>query len=181
MGKRRPFSLWHWAVPAAAALTIFAPLPALAQPSDTAVKAAFLSKFPTYVIWPDSAGGALNLCVIGSDPFGRLIDEAVRGQQAGGRPLQLRKVADASGAEGCHVAFVQGSAASGTAALLNGLRNRPVLTVTDGRSGGPQGIIHFVIQDGRVRFHIDNAQAAQRRLAISSRLLGLALSVKGRR
>ncbi|HZG08400.1 MAG TPA: YfiR family protein [Allosphingosinicella sp.] len=166
---------------AAAAALVCAFSPAAAQPSDVAVKAAFLSKFPSYVAWPGVGGGSLNLCVIGTDPFGRLLDDAVRGQQVGGRPLQLRKVADVHGADDCQIAFVQGSAAAGTTALLNGLRNKPVLTVTDGRSGGPQGMIHFVIHDGRVRFHINNAQAAQHRLAISSRLLGLALSVKGRR
>jgi hypothetical protein len=166
---------------AAAAALACAAAPAAAQPSDVAVKAAFLSKFPSYVAWPGGGGGPLNLCVIGSDPFGRLLDDAVRGQQIGGRSLQLRKMADVQGADDCHIAFVQGSAAGGTAALLNGLRSKPVLTVTDARSGGAQGMIHFVISNGRVRFHIDNGQAAQNRLAISSRLLGLALSVKGRR
>ena len=40
-------------------------------------------------------------------------------------------------------------------------------------------MIHFVIDDDRVRFHIDLQAASRSRLSISSRLLNLALSVRG--
>jgi hypothetical protein len=147
-----------------------------------AVKAAFLSKFGSYVGWPGTAGaGPINLCLVGSDPFGRFIEDAVRGQQVGGRPLRLQRLASAEGAGGCHIAFVQGSSPVATGAMLQSLRGKPVLTVTDSRGGGQQGMVHFVIHQGRVRFHIDDAGAAQSRLSISSRLLGLAVSVKQRR
>ena len=52
------------------------------------------------------------------------------------------------------------------------------MTVTDGASSGPRGIIHFVVVGGRVRFFIDQASAERRRLSISSRLLALALGVR---
>ena len=156
--------------------------PAAAQPSDLAVKAAFLPKFGSYVTWPSRRGGApLTLCVIGSDPFGRMIDAASAREQNAGRPVRLRRIEGPDGADGCHVAFVQGSAGRGTAAMLQGLSRKPVLTVTDERSGTSRGMIHFVVQEGRVRFHIDQAAAAEAGLAMNSRLLALALSVKGRR
>jgi hypothetical protein len=41
-------------------------------------------------------------------------------------------------------------------------------------------MIHFVIHQGRVRFNIDEAQAARSGVAISSRLLSLALTVRQR-
>jgi hypothetical protein len=46
--------------------------------------------------------------------------------------------------------------------------------------GPARGMIHFTLQGGRVRFHIDDDMAARSNLAISARLLGLALSVKPR-
>jgi hypothetical protein len=52
-----------------------------------------------------------------------------------------------------------------------------VLTVT-GAADAARGIIHFVVTGGRVRFFIDQSAAAQRGLAISSRLLALAVGVK---
>jgi hypothetical protein len=41
-------------------------------------------------------------------------------------------------------------------------------------------MIHFVIASNRVRFHIDKSAAERARLQISSRLLNLALDVRGR-
>ena len=156
--------------------------PAAAQPTETAVKAAFLPKFGGYVGWPAPArpapGAPFTLCVVGSDPFGRSIDDAARGLRIAGRGVQVRRLAGAAGAGGCHVAFVQGNGAASTAALLQELQGKPVLTVTDARAGPHQGMVHFVVAQGRVRFHIDEAAAQRSGLSINSRLLGIALSVK---
>lgn len=161
-----------------ALLSLASPAPAAAPPSDLAVKAAFLTKFPAYVAWPAAArprpGAPLNICLVGGDPFGRLIDDAARGQQVDGHPLQVRRLDAPGQAGGCHVAFVQGR----TPALLQGLQGRPVLTVTDARAGAQGGMIHFVIHQGRVRFNIDEAQASRNGVGISSRLLGIALTVR---
>jgi hypothetical protein len=180
MAKRGAFSFLGG--PGAAALLVLIAAPASAQPSDVAVKAAFLPKFGAYVAWPSAArpgaGESFELCVLGSDPFGRMIDEAARGQQVGGRPVQVRRLTGVAAAGGCHLAFVQGTAQSGTASMLQALQSKPVLTVTDERTGGQAGMIHFVIHQGRVRFTIDEAAAARSGLSINSRLLGIALSVK---
>ena len=162
-----------------AGLALFAlPAPAAAPPSDVAVKAAFLTKFPAYVAWPPAArprpGAPLQICILGGDPFGRVLDEAARGQQIDGHPLQIRRLGAPGAAGGCHVAFVQGNAP----ALFQGLQGKPVLTVTDAGARGRSGMIHFVIHQGRVRFNIDEAQAARSGVGISSRLLGIALTVR---
>lgn len=160
----------------------FAPAPARAQPSEQAVKAAFLTKFPRYVEWPQQArSGPVQLCILGSDPFGRLIDEAATGQSLDQRPFAVRRIESAAASAGCHLVFVRGSTSGATAQLLASLKGKPVLTVTDSRDGGARGIIHFAPRGGRVGFHIDAAQAARGNLAISSRLLGLATSVVQRR
>lgn len=162
-------------LPAALALLAW-PAPAAAPPSDLAVKAAFLTKFPAYVAWPAGArprpGRPVQICLVGGDPFGRLLDEAARGQQIDGHPLQVRRLDTAGQATGCHIAYVHGGA--------SGLEGRPVLTVTDARGGAQGGMIHFVIHQGRVRFNIDQTQAARSGVEISSRLLSLALTVRQR-
>ncbi|HEY1604389.1 MAG TPA: YfiR family protein [Allosphingosinicella sp.] len=177
----RTFGL-RWAAAALAALALPCASPAAAQPSETAVKAAFLTKFPAYVDWPASPRMAPNapiiLCILGNDPFGRTIDEAVRGQQVDGHPIALRRMAGAPGAEACRIAFVDGNGAHGTADMLRALQGRPVLTVTDGRDGPERGMIHFVVDGGRVRFHIDRAAAESCGLTLSARLLAIALSVR---
>lgn len=158
---------------------------ARAQPTAAAVKAAFLPKFPRYVQWPAGAHPGprqpFTLCVIGRDPFGGQLDRAAASEVIDGRAVAVRRIATPDGAAGCHLAFVQGRNQSDTARFLLALRNRPILTVTDGAAGPQRGIIHFTVAAGRVRFFIDDAEAAERGLSISSRLLALALGVRQRR
>jgi hypothetical protein len=151
--------------------------PARARVSEAAVKAAFLPKIARYVDWPPrtlAPGASLQICIVGNDPFGSLIDEAVAGQAVGDHAISVRR---AGGLDGCHVAYMRGSVAPRALGLLKG---RPVLTVTDSRDGPTRGMIHFALKNGRVSFHIDDAQAADAGLGISSRLLAIALSVRAR-
>ena len=150
---------------------------------ELAVKAAFLPKFAPYVSWPPQAlpspESPIQLCILGSDPFAALLDEGAAGLLVEQRPIVVRRTESAAGAAGCHIAFV--SASPKRAEALKALRGLPVLTVTDGRSGpADHGMIHFVLQAGRVRFSIDDAMAAQSNLTISAKLLSLAVSVKPR-
>jgi hypothetical protein len=166
------------------ALALVAPGAAVAQPSEGAVKAAFLPRFARYVTWPVSAIPAGSepfvLCLIGGDPFGSAIDDAARSQSIDGRRIVVRRLSSTSGAGGCQIAFVTGTRGQPVGQILAGLAGKPILTVTDSSNGGQRGMIHFTMVNDRVRFFIDEAQAAQRGLSISSRLLALAVGVRQR-
>ena len=151
--------------------------PASAQPTDTAVEAAFIPRFARYVTWPPAAtpkgADPFVLCVIGADPFGAALDDSARSQLIDGRRITVRRMDFPAGTDNCQIAFVSGGRSSAALAALAG---KPVLTVTN--TGSARGIIHFIIADGRVRFFIDQSAATQRGLVISSRLLALAIGVK---
>ena len=150
-----------------------------------AVQAIFLPRFARYVAWPagrrPAAGAPFQLCVIGHDPFGPLLDRAAAVQQIDGHGVTVRRLPDERSAETCHLAFVQGRQPADTGRLLLALGSRPVLTITDARAGPQRGMIHFTIISGRVRFFINEAEATRRGLTISSRLLALAAGVTQRR
>lgn len=55
-----------------------------------------------------------------------------------------------------------------------------MLTVTD-QAEGAGGIVNFVLRENRVRFTIDPRAAAENGLAISSKLLSLALDARAGR
>jgi hypothetical protein len=172
-------------VPLLAAALLATPAPAAAQASELAAKAAFIPRFGRYVSWPAAAQPGPRqpyvLCVVGRDPFGRSLDRAAARQQIDGRGIVVQRFASLEGTQGCHIAYVRGATAPDTERMLLALRERPVLTVTDSRAGPPRGIIHFTVAAGRVRFFIDEAEASARGIAISSRLLALALGVRQRR
>lgn len=170
---------WTARIAAALAAALALGAPAKAGSSlETAIKATYLYKFAPFVGWPEGgapAGGAFTLCVIGSDPFGPVLDSAVAGQSVDGRPIIVRRLEGARGGAGCQILYAGGSAQTASEAIRT-VRGAPVLTVAEGQSSG--AVIGFVVRDQRVRFVIDLHAAAENNLRISSKLLSLALEVQ---
>lgn len=152
---------------------------------EYAVKATYLYKLVPFVEWPgyahESESSSIGLCIVGDDPFETMLDRAVAGQQLGGRPFSIHRMRTVDPAARCHVMFLGGSEQP-VAAALRAARGLPVLTVTDAATD-PQarGIVNFVLVGGRVRFEIDAAAAAESGIAISSKLLSLAVAVRQER
>ena len=147
---------------------------------ETAVKATYLTKFPSYLDWPPgqlSAGEPVILCVIGADPFGTTLDQAASGGTSGGRPLIVRRYASASDVQKCHIAYLGGPVRNVTAAIASA-RASPVVTVTDSRNANAVGMIHFQLVGNSVKFDIDAYKASLAGVGISSKLLGLARKVR---
>ena len=78
------------------AVALLQPIAASAEPTDVSVKAAFLPRFVRYVTWPPAAmphgSDPFVLCVIGSDPFGQLLDQAAGSQSIDGRHIVIRRM-----------------------------------------------------------------------------------------
>jgi len=158
-----------------------------ASPSDSAiefeVEATYLYKFAPFVEWPASAyaspSSPLNLCIVGSDPVASIVDQAAAGQSVGTHPVAVHHIPEAVPGAGCQIMYIAGTEGQSVQQALAAMKGAPVLTVTDEASHpGDRGIISFVVSDNHVRFDIDDAAAAQAGVTISSKLLGLAHSVK---
>ena len=162
---------------------LLAALPA--RPADRsleyAVKATFLYKFAFFVDWPPGAfereSSPFELCIVGTDPYGGRIQDAVAGRSVGRHPIVLRRLARAEPRFQCHAMLVSEKNRERAEAALRAVRGTPTLTVTDSSLGNTAGVIHFVIVDDRVSFDIDKAAATANHLAISSKLLALARRV----
>ena len=155
------------------------------QPLEYAVKATYLHKFVPFVEWPASAFASatspVEVCVVGDAPFGDLLDRSAATQRMGERAFAVRRMPLVAGSHRCHVMYVAGSAVQSVPESLAAVRGTPVLTVTDGAADADsKGIVNFVLYDGRVRFEMDERAAAENGIAISSKLLSLAVSVRRR-
>ena len=126
------------------------------------VKAAYLLNFTRYVEWPESAAvdSQLSICVLGADPFGRILDATMAGRTVQGRALLVRRIQSPSEASGCEVVFVSRETWRRNPASLKALGTTGTLTVGESEQfarGG--GVIGFVIVDETVRFVINERAA----------------------
>ena len=144
--------------------------------SEYQVKAAYLFNFGQFVEWPaqsyPSANAPFVICIVGRDPFGKTLDDVVRGESLGGRQLVVRRFKDADEVDACHILFIARSEAEHLEQTLDSLRGRNVLTVTDIEGAEQRGaIIVLVNQNNRVRMRINLSAARASNLVISSNLL----------
>jgi len=176
-GRRR------WALGVATAAAMVCALPAAAQrPREYQVKAAYLYGFGRFVEWPaaapSAADGAFVVCVLGEDPFGRLLDQAVEGGVVKNQPVSVRRIGRAEDGGGCDTLFVSASEQPRLPRILEVLDHRPVLTVGDSPDFAQHGgMIGFSVEGSRVRFtvNLDAAQGAG--LMLQSELLRVAATV----
>lgn len=148
------------------------------------IKAAYLSKFAAFVEWPDktfaAADSPINVCVAGADPFGATLEQVATSQRVGGHPIVIRRLGAIAATSGCQIAFLGGSGDQSVTQALAATHGEAILTVTDAAADPrDHGIVSFVIVNDRVRFEIDHGAAEQNHLVISSKLLSLAVAVKG--
>jgi hypothetical protein len=162
---------------------VFGPLRAQTpKPTEYEVEAAYLSNFGRFVEWPARPGTAndvFNVCVLGPDPFGPLLDAALKNEIINGAPMMAKRIATPEEAGGCRIVFLNSPKESQLDATLNTLAAAGAVTVSDmanfTRRGG---MIQFILDGNRVRFEINLAAAQRARLTLSSQLLKLAVAVR---
>lgn len=142
------------------------------------VKAAFLYNFAKFVEWPSGMpgrSGAIAICVLGQNPFGRVLEDTVSGKTVDGKAFVVRRVSEAKAAASCQILFVSSSERSRFGAIVGELRTGSVLTV--GETEGfieEGGVVNLKLDGGKIQIQININAAEQAGLRISSKLLSLA-------
>jgi len=147
------------------------------------VKAAFLLNFAKFVEWPPGSFKAsadpIAICVMGQNPFGNALNDAVSGKTVDGRTFLVRQLSAAQTASGCQILFVSSSERKRLPSILDDVKAGGVLTVGEMDNFASEGgIVNFKIDGGRVCLQVNVDAAGQARLRISSKLLSLAQIVK---
>jgi hypothetical protein len=155
------------------------------SPTEYQVKAAFLYHFVRFVEWPSKAfqgpRAPLVLCILGDDPFGPDLEDAISGKTIGERSLFAKRIRRIQDTGACHVVFVSSSERERLGQVMAYLRHLSILTVgeTD-RFLQLGGMINFILEEGKVRFEINVDAGERSNLKLSSKLLKVARIVRER-
>ncbi len=146
---------------------------------EQAVKVAFLFNFARFIYLSDDVSN-INICVIGQNPFGALID-SIDGRPVGERIVKLIKIENPNSdtVNDCSIAFVHKSQKSSIPKLVNIARQHSILLIAEMdefiKMGGA---VNFINVGKRTKFevHLENLENAG--VKLSSKLLQVAKVVK---
>lgn len=141
------------------------------------IKAAFLYKFLNFVEWEAPQRGKV-ICVYGTNPFGDSLTQLIKEHDGSYDSTQFRHVTRPQDFHTCSILFISNSEKEERSQILAAAKTLPVMTVSDINQFAQEGgVIEFILQESRIRFVINQAQAKRSGIKISSHLLALAKNV----
>ncbi len=157
----------------------------LAQADDNIeykVKAAYLYNFTKFITWPATNNATFNICIVGKNPFGNLLD-ALETKTALDKPIRLFHFDTIKQVKDCQIAYLETTDNQGTISIPGTLTVGTLyntLTVSSHPFFAEQGgMIGFVIEAEKVRLHINLKALKQSGLGISAKLIEVATLVEG--
>ena len=141
------------------------------------VKAVFLYNFTQFIEWPSTAfhgsDAPFVIGILGNDPFGKFLDEALAGEKIMGHAMKVERYQDVKDISSCHILFINPNYQLGEALTVT--RNRTILTVSDAVNFMKMGgMIRFFTQNNKIRLQVNTSAVKSGKLVISSKLLRLA-------
>lgn len=165
----------------AALALLVGPLPAnaAAPPNEYALKSVFLYNFCHFIDWPESAFSSPNepliIGIVGEDPFGPLLKEAVGGETYHNRPIVIEHYRGPREIKHCHLLFVGRTEASRFDAIVAAVASKSVVTVGETEDFLDHGgMIALPADRNRVRLRIKPETMRAANLNVSSKLLRVA-------
>jgi hypothetical protein len=175
--------------------------PPQTPPEEYQVKADYLANFSRFVDWPGSQNSATSpaadntpnpsvaasarpedpfvICIIGRDPFGPTLDNALVGQTVDARKIIARRISAHKDTLNCEILFIAASEATHAKEILSRVEKYPVLTVSDLPTFlADGGMIQFIVREEKIRFAVNVSVAQKAGLAVSSQLLKVAAEIK---
>jgi YfiR/HmsC-like len=138
------------------------------------IKAAYLYNFTKFISWPETTAATFNICVVGDDPFNDLLN-GLESKNALGKPIRILRYSSLGEVKNCQIVYFDNTDRLPNIVLPNALlvgNLNDSLTVSSqpffAESGG---MIGFVLEEEKVKLHINLKALKQGGLGISAKLI----------
>ena len=141
------------------------------------LKAVHFQTFGRYITWPsNSVNGNADtpfiIGVLGTSPFGSLLDQLYASRTIQGRPVIIRYLNDISANDTLNVLFISRSQRHRLGRIVEEVKDRPILTVADFDGAAKFGAhINFYVVGSNLKFEVNQKAAEKVGLKISFHLL----------
>ena len=143
------------------------------------LKAVFLFNFAQFTDWPtnafEKADSPLVIGVLGNDPFGAVLDDAVRDEILNGRKFVVERYQRVEDIKTCHILFINESETRRLDKIMLALKGKPVLTVSEIDNSAYRGVcVRFITENNKIHLRINTDSLKEAKLVMSSKLLRIA-------
>lgn len=148
-----------------------------AAPEDK-IKTAIIFKMTKFISWPKKSQ-ALTICILGEGAMNSELNKINRKDTKGRRISITHKNVNAPFEKLCDALFIHSVDNATVRSVIDRLKGKPVLTISDTHSFVESGGMIGLSRKGKkINFAINNHSATESKLTISSKLLKLAKTVK---
>ena len=158
----------------------FSVFPSFSQQVDEyTIKSVFILKIPVYIEWPENSNYQTNqndfvIGIIGEDPFKGKLMALIKKEnlKIKNKNIQVRPISIYSEIAGIDLLFIANSEKYNIVKILNEVKNKPILTMSDTKSFSDKGImINMFIDSGSLAFDVNLKESNFSKIYISSKLL----------
>lgn len=151
------------------------------NPIEYKIKAGYLYNFTKFITWPDNDLSTFNLCILGGDPFGSIINP-IEKRAVKDKPIRLYRVQTENEINHCHIVYLSRTTAAEISlpGILTIGSLSPSLTGDKLKRIARAGqMISFFQREGKVKLHINLKGLRSSGLEISAKLLEVAEVYEG--
>lgn len=148
-----------------------------AQVPEYDLKAVYLERFTRFVEWPAESDitdstKPFTIGVIGKNPLGSIIEQIFASRKIRNKKIAVRYISKMHEIDKCHLLFISEDTRRKVSDIVAYTKDKPILTVSDTKGYAENGVlINFYIEEGRLRFEINQSAVKQSRLKVSYMLM----------
>jgi hypothetical protein len=154
------------------------------QLRESLIKAGYIEKFTHFVQWPEKSDKSdstdtFKIAVIGKNIFGKDLSEIFSKIKVKDNPVKITYISSIDEIDNCMILFISESEKDNLDKILNYTTGRPILTISNSKGFGLNGVIINMFTDGNyIRYEINRNTLEKSGLIINSLLLNYAVIIK---
>ena len=147
-----------------------------AQTGIAKAQAMFIYNFSRLIEWPASyKTGSFVIGVLGTGEIINELEAYTVGKRVGSQPIVVKQYREPAEVDKCHILFVTFSKTKVIGEVVNQLRNKSTLLITEKNGAVEEGsAINFVLVGDRLKFEISQGNATKYGIKYSSKLTEMA-------
>jgi hypothetical protein len=153
------------------------------QSRESLVKAGYIEKFTHFVQWPEMSDkndstDTFKIAVIGKNIFGKDLGEIFSKIKIKDSPVKISYISSVDEIDKCMILFISESEKNNLDKILHYTTGRPILTISDSKGFGLNGVIINMFTEGNyIRYEINRNTLEKSGLIINSLLLNFAVII----